>query len=355
MGLRPMPGWVAVEGFFVISGFYMALVLDNKYPSTPAGTAVFYANRYLRLYPSYFLVLVLSVVALAVFGAAPANSYSLARIQDALQHMDIGSRSYILLANLTMLGTDLSDFLRDTGNNLAFTTEPPDPQLGGYHYLVIPQGWTLGVELAFYLVAPVLLRLRRLWIVAIALASLFLRLALPHLFGLESWAHNFFPCVLFLFLAGALALKARSWPLRFQQGWRPIVLLAILPVVIIYYEHIPVGESLRYWMFLGLLTGLMKPLFEVSKNLAWDRFLGELSYPLYLCHLLVGYVVDNTLGPSFLTFRVLASLALAALLYMAVDRRIDAVRATLAERMKSRVRYRSPRLVKGPALLRHRH
>src|SRR3954451_14766869 len=49
---------VAVQSFFVISGFYMALVLNEKYG--PGCYWLFISNRLLRLWPTYAVVLVLS-------------------------------------------------------------------------------------------------------------------------------------------------------------------------------------------------------------------------------------------------------------------------------------------------------
>ena len=43
---------VAVLAFFIISGFYMAMVLTEKYPTVRS----FYAARFLRLYPAYAAV-----------------------------------------------------------------------------------------------------------------------------------------------------------------------------------------------------------------------------------------------------------------------------------------------------------
>lgn len=53
-------GIVAVEGFFVVSGFYMALVLHQRYGGRLRD---FYANRLLRLFPLYWAALALYLVA----------------------------------------------------------------------------------------------------------------------------------------------------------------------------------------------------------------------------------------------------------------------------------------------------
>ena len=43
---------VAVQTFYIVSGFYMGLVLTEKYHSPSS----FFLNRALRLYPAYFVV-----------------------------------------------------------------------------------------------------------------------------------------------------------------------------------------------------------------------------------------------------------------------------------------------------------
>src|SRR5689334_14401820 len=53
-------GGLAVQAFFIVSGFYMALVLDGKY----ADARTFYSNRLLRLAPAYFVVLVVGLAML---------------------------------------------------------------------------------------------------------------------------------------------------------------------------------------------------------------------------------------------------------------------------------------------------
>jgi len=53
---------VAVYSFFIISGFYIAMVLDKKYVG-PGSASVFYANRYLRLWPTYAISLLIILFA----------------------------------------------------------------------------------------------------------------------------------------------------------------------------------------------------------------------------------------------------------------------------------------------------
>jgi peptidoglycan/LPS O-acetylase OafA/YrhL len=69
-----IPGPLAVEVFFAISGFYMSLILTGKYHDR----TTFYVNRFLRLYPTYLIVCVATWVWFlfewAFLGKLPTNS-----------------------------------------------------------------------------------------------------------------------------------------------------------------------------------------------------------------------------------------------------------------------------------------
>ena len=62
---------IAVQSFYVISGFYMALVLNEKYG--PGTYWLFISNRLLRLWPTYIVVLVLSFAAANSGGSLPSG------------------------------------------------------------------------------------------------------------------------------------------------------------------------------------------------------------------------------------------------------------------------------------------
>ncbi len=55
-------GQVAVQMFYIVSGFYMALVLTEKYAEAPVD---FYVNRALRLFPTYWVI---CAAALLIYG-----------------------------------------------------------------------------------------------------------------------------------------------------------------------------------------------------------------------------------------------------------------------------------------------
>src|SRR3954447_5357614 len=61
-GFHMIGGAGAVQGFYVISGFYMALVLNEKYPRGAKGYREFIVQRFLRLMPAYWCCLLLAML-----------------------------------------------------------------------------------------------------------------------------------------------------------------------------------------------------------------------------------------------------------------------------------------------------
>src|SRR3569623_308588 len=57
LGIKLIGGRLAVETFFIISGFYMSLVLSEKYGHIKNSYKLFISNRFLRLLPVYWVVL----------------------------------------------------------------------------------------------------------------------------------------------------------------------------------------------------------------------------------------------------------------------------------------------------------
>ena len=104
-----IPGTEAVEIFFIISGFYMGLILRGKYEQRAHSTRLFYQNRFLRLYPTY-LVCVLLTWGLffgeyALMHRVPANFWL-----EPYRAMGWWKVPFIF-SNWTLLGLDLPTWL----------------------------------------------------------------------------------------------------------------------------------------------------------------------------------------------------------------------------------------------------
>ncbi|WYX21057.1 acyltransferase family protein [Achromobacter xylosoxidans] len=190
-------GRLAVQLFYVISGFLISYVLTatDHYRGAPGR---FYANRALRLYPVYLAVAALTLLAyLAGGGEAFWRVY---------EDLPLSAELFLALSNLVILGQDWPMFFGIEQGGLAFTGSFAHSEVPLYQGLLVPQAWTLGVEMSFYLVAPFVLHSPRRLLVLLV-ASLALRAALiASGIGLgDPWTYRFFPTELALFLLGSLS------------------------------------------------------------------------------------------------------------------------------------------------------
>ena len=319
----------AVQMFYVISGFLISYVLVEVRSYKSVGA--FYANRYLRLFPIYAVVAVLTLAAyiakgepdfLAVYAKAP-------KVADAI----------LALANATLFLQDWVMFLGVREGVLRFVKDfnVSDPQL--YRGLLAWQAWTLGVELTFYLVAPFLLRSRRLIYSALGL-SVALRLLFVALgFGLiDPWTYRFFPTELALFLCGSLAqqLVLKRYTALSATRLKNVARSATFGMLTlcIFYPILPMSEEVKSMVLLCSFIVLTPATFEFQRTTPWDNWIGKLSYPIYICHMLVLWIVHHLFwhfgweSTSALTALTLAgSVALAYLLDVYVGGPVERLRA----------------------------
>lgn len=304
---------VAVQSFFVISGFYMALVLNEKYG--PGSYWLFISNRLLRLWPAYAVVLILSF--------AVADNW---RPIFALNWLDV---AFFVGSQILIVGQDLYLFLFVSNGTLAFTAHYTEVSAPLYTLAPIPQAWTLGLEIYFYVLAPFLVRRGPLFIAAMVAASLALRMLLQGAFGLsgQPWSFRFFPSEFALFMVGSLGYYAYASKNGAQRTLAKTLLssaaaLLFVALAINRWDGISRLASLS---LLGLVTVGVPKLFSVTKDIPWDKYLGELSYPIYICHFLCGWILmPSTLPVAYAA--LLLSVVMSVALYHLIDGPIDSWR-----------------------------
>lgn len=283
-GFRLITGQGAVQSFYVISGFYMSLVLQRKYAPDWQGTRLFYQNRYLRLAPTYWVILALSLTVMFTVGPVPAE-YGI------LKRMSIPAIAFIVGTNLVIFGQDVVMFMavRPGSNTLYFTPKFIAQPLPLYRFLVVPQAWTLGLELAFYVVAPFLLRRSFALILAIMAASFGVRLYLMHLgFDHDPWTYRFFPTELFFFLAGSVAYRGYERIKRVAIPQAVSIAALLLVVALIFtFSLFKFDLFARHMGFYAVFIAALPLVFRLTKDSRWDNRIGELSYPIYISHMLV--------------------------------------------------------------------
>lgn len=345
--LEMVGGRVAVESFFIISGFYMSLILNEKYIGKNSSYKLFISNGLLRLYPVYWAVLICTLLT-SVTIAVISRGQHLEKFEGYLAvQPNFFSFGYIILTNLFIFGQDIVMFLGIHANNgtLFFTSNFWKTSPGLYTFLFIPQAWTLGVELAFYLVAPFIVRRKPLLVISLIVLSLVLRLYIYDYQGLQKdpWTYRFFPTEMMFFLFGYLSFRIL---LQVQKVKIPrVISMSAWLLVVVFtlsYSFIPDFKfdafpfSVKEICYFITIILSIPILFNFLKKNKLDSKIGELSYPVYICHNLVALVIYTVPG-TFLDRSWLITLAVLVFSYL--------LNRWIAEPIE---KYRQSRLVAKP-------
>lgn len=184
-------GTLAVCGFFILSGYLISAAWDRA-----PQLAVYLRNRVLRIVPAFVVAFLLSVLVAGAVGARDPLAY----------YRDL-------------------DWWR-LANDLATLGQPSARFPGAEHYQVNGAMWTIQIEFACYLLAPLLLASRWSLISAWAVCA---ALAMAHP-STDTALLISVPRFLLMFLSGAL-----FWRLRLSADRWPLVLCSlVLPLALLW-------------------------------------------------------------------------------------------------------------------------
>ncbi len=293
-GLTLTGGTVAVQTFFMISGFYMALILSEKYVG-PGSLKVFVLNRVLRLFPAYWAVLLATLVSSCLAMVILDNPGRLESYVRYWEMLDITSLLFLVFVNTLIVGQDWAMFMGvDPGGALYPLANFAQSEPQTNKFLLLPQAWSLGIELTFYAIAPFLVRRKLRDIVLLVVAAIALRYYLYTHLDLfdDPWSYRFFPLELGMFLLGALGYKVYARYKSCDLGFLSAVLSYSFIGITFAYQFVPeLGDygrfPLKIWFYYLLAAVSIPFLFVYSKKNRVDRYIGELSYPVYISHVLV--------------------------------------------------------------------
>ncbi len=295
-------GPTAVQAFFIISGFYMSLILNEKYIGEFNSYQLFIKNRLLRLYPVYWIALLGTVLLTAAY-VLIKNDGNLSIFQFFKNaHPTLSTWIFLVLTNLIIIGQDILMFtgINDAGSLYWTSSTPAVPMTA---FLFVPQAWTISMELMFYLVAPFIVRKNWKFVAFLMIVSMIVRLYLFYSAGFKDdpWTYRFFPSELFFFLSGYFAYrlfvsirsKKDKW-IRYSLPFTVVIIGTVISYSFLpdHYFHDWVFP-LKKCIFLVLVFLAIPFLFLAQKNQPLDRLIGELSYPVYLLHIAVIMVVSG--------------------------------------------------------------
>jgi peptidoglycan/LPS O-acetylase OafA/YrhL len=182
------------------------------------------------------------------------------------------------------------------------------------------------------MVAPLIARRSLPVIVALLVASLALRMGLQFGFGFKDdpWSYRFFPSEFALFLTGILGYHAyRERNARGKTMWIFVISTACVGICLLINRWNGIGRVASITCLVVAII-LIPTLFRRTHRNRIDRYLGELSYPIYVVHLLASWLVlELTTGwpPGWQAAAVMiGTVVSAAVLYALIAEPIERLR-----------------------------
>jgi len=273
MGLNP--GVIAVISFLIISGFVMTSLIERNYKA-PEKVGLFYLDRALRLYPQFLFYFVVScaVIYFLLPGTPQAAELTLRNIAASLTIVPLGFYMF-----------------------------------GAAGSLILPPAWSLGLEMCFYLVIPLLIIYRARG-VAFALSVVVFMAACLGFINTDLYGYRLLPGVLFMFLCGSYLYKAQPKGVAIAAGTAVVATLMFVAIMAGLIERRPFNAEVTAGIALGVPAVYLLTKLKFHRV---DEFLGNISYGVFLNHFVVmyflrafwpvaydGHIVATVLALSFL-------------------------------------------------------
>lgn len=268
------PG-LAVDVFIILSGFVIFFLLDAK----EIGYGKFVTQRWFRLAPIYFFMLLISVVMLRwqtnFIKDFPFSNPSVAN--SLTIHLD--SQAHFpaqLLMHILMIHGAISDAL-----------------LPSSAYAFLGVAWSISVEWQFYLVAPFIFLLvaRRQWH---ALALVVVALCALRSLNYANEGFIVYQAVYFVIGIGSYYLWKHSDRIAIEAS--QVELLALIAMCVVYFLSVRYLSAAIWLLTLSCIIAERRnqftPLQRLTSNILNLRplqWLGKISYSIYLVHMFVFY------------------------------------------------------------------
>lgn len=285
----PNLGWLAVNFFYVISGYLITLVLHETYQFK---FAPFAKNRFLRLYPAYFALAAISLL------------FSITLKSHALFHPSWSNPPSVgdVTGNIFMFPwAYLSDPIVMVN---AFDIRALDSST--MRFRLIPSTWSVGVEIACYFL---------LWLFSARnLVTTLVTIAAAIGWHVYSVYHGLHPNMLYNpvnaamlpFGLGALAYHITS---RFRipqlSGKSGIIATFVLGVAFAVNWELSIGKEFLpsvYYYLNTILAFITVIVINKTRHRGFlgtvDKWLGDLAYPMFLGHYVFAFIAWRILGMS---------------------------------------------------------
>ncbi|MEQ9395890.1 acyltransferase family protein [Haliea sp.] len=309
LGEVPSIGTYAVFGFYVLSGYLMTAIMHQNYGFSLGGIFKYAVNRGLRIYPIYWVACLLTLGLIVVFGSTEVSNF-----HSAMRYPTTANE---IIKNIFIIFPDLSSAR------------------------LSPPAWALTVELFFY--ALIGLGLSKYFFVTVIWFVCSLVYHVTALSPQFPWSDTYFSIAAasLPFSTGALIYFQRarfeSFVKRNQTGILAVLVLSFA-LNFLLFRDIVSKEFAFYFSYVicSLLVLALSFLNTSSSGRKADKWIGDLSYPIYLIHYQVGFLclvafqyfdfVDEVSSAAQLAAITLATIAVSRVVVALLQSPIDGVR-----------------------------
>ena len=302
-------GYLGVTFFFILSGFILTYNYHEKFDEiNKEKIKGFLKARIARIYPVYLLTFVIAIpLSIGVI------------LKEPLIYLVVG------IINLLMLQSFI-----------------PVPSV---YFSFNGPSWSISVEMFFYVLFPFLIYLvmqkvkisKKIWLLLFVCFVYICGLILAYYMRDSELAHwLFYILPIFRILDFIIGIIISLWFIRVKQKGLIIASVrlmtymeftAILLLILVFYFHENVHQTLRFWGYYQPIMILIIGVFAfqkgyISKLLSNERliYLGEISFSFYMIHqLVIRYATNVSIINSnpivFILFTLLVSLIASHLIY----------------------------------------
>ncbi|WLE95559.1 MAG: acyltransferase [Candidatus Electrothrix communis] len=262
-------GVAAVISFYMLSGFVVCKLLTSVFSSNNKLVYFrFLYERALRIFPQYFFIMGATIVFLlgTNFG------------KPVFTVITVVSNIFIIPLNYSML----------LDNSIL-----QDPK-----WWLVPPAWSLGVELQAYLLLPFVVYLKPVKIVLGVLSLCIFILASFGQLHTHFFGYRLLPGIFFIFIIGTSIYKNNLGDGKedfFDKFFSKVVYAILVAMVIILGAKGMLLVQFVRETILGVLIGMPIVIYLSNSTIKipFNRFIGDLSYGLFLSHFLAKWMVAH--------------------------------------------------------------
>lgn len=273
-------GGYAVYGFFILSGYLMTLVTNQNYGFTNIGVKRFLTNRFLRIYPTYWISIIFTLLLLLIFGEFQLSQFN--------PHLAFPSTFYDYFANVFIFGLAKTGFF-------------------SLHSIILsPPAWALEIELTFYILIGLFLGKKKYlkpWLLSTFLLIIGLKIVfyIMSLYTKQAYGFSYGSLIYasLAFCLGAFIFHYKDKLLHLKNRL-PLPDLALILLLVTFWISsllwvAPISSTAGFVMntIVMFLLIICFAGFQNKKIKRLDKKLGDLSYPMYLLHYQIAFLVSR--------------------------------------------------------------